>query len=236
MTPEFQDYKLEGTVEDFHACVNDRLFWEVTDGCADITGIGLNYLEPVHEVTFNVPHIVALPGEEISFKCSGAKELLCCYGHCENGLTPEFLEDTRQVKMKLRAFGGEGMRFVGIGESENSRKSLVVSTAPPRLVNRMRKCIFDKAPRHLLFFGDSLTAYDAGRNYTDIAGAFLPESWMRVSAVTICPALPKDFRESPGPTGLSILITSGISALTKFSFSTEPTIRKLRGDMITRFP
>ena len=182
LTSEFQEYKLEGTVEDIHACVNDRLYWEVTGGYADITGIGLNYPEPAREVSFNVPHIVAQPGEEFSFKCEGAKELLCCYGHCENGLPPELLENKEQVQMTLRAFGGEGMRFVGIGESENSRRSLFVSSAPPRLVNRMRKCTFDKAPRHLLFFGDSLTAYDAGRNYTDIAGAFLPDSWSYMNA------------------------------------------------------
>lgn len=182
LTDEFQDYKLEGTVEDFYACVNDRLSWEVKDGYADITGIGLNYPEPDHSVSFDVPHIVALPGEEFSFNCSGAQKLLCCYGHCENALAPEFLPDTQKVKMSLRAVGGEGMRFVGIGEKANSRKSLFVSVAPPRIVKRMRNCVFDKSPRHLLFFGDSLTAYDAGRNYTDIAGSFLPDSWSYMNA------------------------------------------------------
>lgn len=182
LTGEFQEYKFEGTINDFHACVNDRLFWEVTDGYADITGIGLNYPEPVREAEFDVPHIAVLPGEEIKFNCSGAEELLCCYGHCKNDLAPELLENTRSVRMPLRASGGEGMRFIAVGKGENSRKSLFVSTPPPRLLTRMRNCVFDKSPRHLLFFGDSLTAYDAGRNYTDIAGAFLPESWSFMNA------------------------------------------------------
>lgn len=182
LTDEFQDYKLEGRVEDFRQSVTDRLFFEVTGDFADLTAIGLNYPEPRHDVTFDKPHIAVLPGEEFTFNCSGAEKLLCCYGHCENELAPEIIEQPGSITMKLRAYGGEGMRFVGIGKEENSRKSLFVSSPAPRLINRMRNCIFDKAPKHLLFFGDSLTAYDAGRNYTDIAGAFLPDSWTYMNA------------------------------------------------------
>ena len=180
---EFKEYSLEGTVDDPHASVNDRLFWEVKEGFADVTGISLYYPEPCHEVTFNKPHIVAFPEEEISFKCENAKELLCCYGHSSNELQPEIIQaPSGEIKLPFHATGGEGMRIVGIGKSENSRHSLFVSTPPPRMINRMRNCIFDKSPRHILYFGDSLTAYDAGRNYTDIAGAFLPDSWSYTNA------------------------------------------------------
>lgn len=179
---EFKNYCFEGTVEDFRASVNDRLSFEVLEGFADITGISLYYKDPCHDVTFDVPHIAVLPGEEFSFRCSGAEKLLCCYGHCENELTPELIDDPGKIRMSLRAVGGEGMRFVGIGKTPNTRSSLFVSSPAPGLLKRMRSYQFDSKPRHLLFFGDSLTAYDKGRNYTDIAGAFLPASWTYTNA------------------------------------------------------
>ena len=182
LTEEFQDYTFESTVDDFHCSVNDRIFFDIPEGTADITGLCLHYPEPAHEVLFDRPHITALPGEKISFKCSNISELICCYGHSYNEMPPKIIKSPSTVNMELPATGGEGMRFVGIGESANSRKSLFVSSPSPRFAARMRRCKFPQKKRHLLFFGDSLTAYDTGRNYTDIAGAFLPESWSYTNA------------------------------------------------------
>ena len=179
---EFKEFCFEGTVDSIYASVNDDIFFEVLEGFADITGISLFYPEPAHDILFDRPHIAAAAGEEINFKCSGADELLCCYGHSENELTPELIKNTGIFKLQLPGIGGEGFRFVGINSKQNSRKSLFVSTPPPSILKKMRKCSFDASPRHLFFFGDSLTAYDAGRNYTDIAGAFLPDSWSYTNA------------------------------------------------------
>ena len=179
---EFKEYRLEGIIDDPRVSVADRLFFKVTEGFADITAISLYYPEPKHDVTFDRPHIVALPGEEFTFKCSGAEKIICCYGHCENELAQEILPGSGKYKMLFRATGGEGMRFVGIGKEQNSRHSLFVSSPAPELTAQMRKYRFGSKPKHLLFFGDSLTAYDAGRNYTDIAGAFLPDNWTYMNA------------------------------------------------------
>ena len=187
LTPEyvlgedFQDLSFEYTIDDRNCSVNDRLYFETTD-IAEITGISLYYPEPLSEVSFDRPHIVALPGEKISFKCSNAQELLCCYGHSENELPPTVIENPENITMTLPATGAEGMRFVGRGSSPNSRNSLFVSFPPPLLAARMRRCRFSAKQKHLLFLGDSLTAYDAGRNYSDIAGAFLPECWSYTNA------------------------------------------------------
>ena len=183
LADEFQEFRFEGTVEDHRASINDSVFFEILEGYADITGISLCYPEPCHEVTFDRPHIAALTGEEIRFRCQGAKQLLCCYGHAENELDPEIIDAPRgEFIMKLPGIGGEGFRFVGVGSSPNSRKSLFVSTPPAALLKQMRRHRFSAKGRHLLFFGDSLTAYDAGRNYTDIAGGFLPDSWSYTNA------------------------------------------------------
>lgn len=179
---EFKEYIFEGTVEDPLCCINDRISFEVAEGFADLTGISLFYPAPSPGVTFDKPHIVTQPGEEFSFKCDGAKELLICYGHCSNELAPQVIPDPGTVTLPFRTTGGEGMRIVGIGETPNCRHSLFVSAPSPALAKRMRRCSFSAKPRHLLFFGDSLTAYDAGRNYTDIAGALLPESWSYTNA------------------------------------------------------
>ena len=179
---EFKDYSLEGIIEDHRVSVADRLFFKVTEGFADITGISFYYPEPLHDVSFDRPHIVALPGEEFTFKCSGAEKIICCYGHSENELEPEILPGAGEYKMICRSIGGEGMRFVGLGKKQNSRHSLFVSSPTPKLTAQMRKYRFGSKPKHLLFFGDSLTAYDVGRNYTDIAGAFLPDNWTYMNA------------------------------------------------------
>ena len=120
--------------------------------------------------------------EEFTFKCSGAEKIICCYGHSENELEPEILPGAGEYKMICRSIGGEGMRFVGLGKKQNSRHSLFVSSPTPKLTAQMRKYRFGSKPKHLLFFGDSLTAYDVGRNYTDIAGAFLPDNWTYMNA------------------------------------------------------
>ena len=179
----FKEYLLEGFVEDFHASVNDRIYFHISEGFADITGITLFYPAPTPGVTFDVPHIVVQPGEEFSFKCSGAEELLVSYGHSSNELEPRIIPNEEgTITLPFQATGGEGMRITGIGKDANCRNSLFISSPRPALAKRMRQCRFPHQARHLLFFGDSLTAYDAGRNYTDIMGAFLPQNWSYTNA------------------------------------------------------
>ena len=179
---DFKEYTLEGVVDDPHTSVNDRIFFEVTEGFADLTAISLYYPAPAPGVTFDKPHIAVLPGEEFTFNCKGAEKLLVCCGHSSNEFEPQIMANQGSFTMPLRVTGAEGMRIVGVGSAENCRASLFISQLPPFLAKKMRRCRFSSKPKHLLFFGDSLTAYDAGRNYTDIAGAFLPDSWSYTNA------------------------------------------------------
>ena len=179
---EFKEYTFEEYLDDQNLSINDRIFFDSSDGFADITGISLYYPSPAPGVTFDMPHIVALPGEEFSFTCHGAEEILICSGHSTNETPSQLLKKSSCITWSMKATGGEGLRFVGVGKEANCRSSLFVSTPPPALTQRMRRCRFSEEPKHLLFLGDSLTAYDAGRNFTDIAGAFLPSSWSYTNA------------------------------------------------------
>ncbi len=190
---KFRYFDFENFTADPDTVFHDKLMVKLaSDGEAEIVSSSFFYLDRNGvKLSFSPEAAVARPGDrvkvllhsslpEIKLHCSlyPGQSIPAGYFPARHWETVCDAGGKAEISFTVPYEVADGVRLSVLDKNSGVKKNFFVSVLPEKMLNRYRQMSKKiSGTQHLLFLGDSLSDYDRGRNYINVSGCFLPQTY-----------------------------------------------------------